>query len=437
MEKIGSPALSLSRQALLCRRTKRPWVDRVNPVAAAHSVSPTCSRPFFTSSYRRSSNATASASSDVPSDPQATQQARLIPTSASYFTGNPALEDNLLALRSLVRKYQTSPVLKAGEAPRVAWQTLGEFQSSIGEQVKSTKYRRILHMLNRLNHIHPSLMPAEVSGSLEHFKRSFNPFTIERKEQALDEDGRAVGVGRRKSSSARVWLVEGEGEVLVNGKTLTGAFPRIHDRESAVWPLIATKRADRYNVWALVKGGGLTGQAEAITLGVAKALLVHEPLLKPALRRANLGSVDSCIGTTAETCSDRTMGKLQNSDCNCGGGRKWLTCDTLMIVRRAAADTGNLPWRQDAKDFRSCITGYRNDHANGHIPDIDPNNRTDQTNGRVSKRRPDRPCSGSTAALGEPKLANAISSEAQERLFPGVVPRGRLSRHGSTQGKAE
>lgn len=72
---------------------------------------------------------------------------------------------------------------------------------------------------------------------------------------------------------------------MVNGKGLHAAFGRIHDRESAVWALKATQRIDRYNVWALVEGGGTTGQAEALTLGVAKALMVHEPLLKPALRR--------------------------------------------------------------------------------------------------------------------------------------------------------
>jgi hypothetical protein len=49
--------------------------------------------------------------------------------------------------------------------------------------------------------------------------------------------------------------------------------------------LKATHRLDKYNIFALVKGGGLTGQAEALTLAVAKALLVHEPALKPALRR--------------------------------------------------------------------------------------------------------------------------------------------------------
>jgi len=49
--------------------------------------------------------------------------------------------------------------------------------------------------------------------------------------------------------------------------------------------LKATDRIDKYNVWALVTGGGTTGQAEALTLAVGKALLAHEPALKPALRR--------------------------------------------------------------------------------------------------------------------------------------------------------
>ncbi|KAH9828232.1 37S ribosomal protein S9, mitochondrial, partial [Teratosphaeria destructans] len=99
-------------------------------------------------------------------------------------------------------------------------------------------------------------------------------------------------VGRRKSSRAIVALVEGEGEALVNERSLSDYFGRVHDRESAVWALKATGRLDKYNVWALVKGGGTTGQAEAITLAVAKALLAHEPDLKPALRRAGVVTRD-------------------------------------------------------------------------------------------------------------------------------------------------
>ena len=63
---------------------------------------------------------------------------------------------------------------------------------------------------------------------------------------------------------------------------------------------------DKYNVWALVKGGGTTGQAEAVTLGAAKALMVFEPALKPALRRGKSISLSVgwlWIGANLDTCS--------------------------------------------------------------------------------------------------------------------------------------
>jgi len=141
-------------------------------------------------------------------------------------------------------------------------------------------------VLKRMNMIHPALMPEEVKEAIARYKRNIDPFAVRRRPQIVDEYGRSFGNGRRKASTARVWLVEGEGEVLVNGRNINEAFPRIHDRESAIWALKATGRVDKYNVWALVQGGGLTGQAESITLGLAKALLVHEPALKPVLRRA-------------------------------------------------------------------------------------------------------------------------------------------------------
>jgi len=155
----------------------------------------------------------------------------------------------------------------------------------VGELVRASKYHKILDILRRLNQIHPSLMPESLREAMEPYKRDVNPYGIIPRPGTIDSDGRAYGVGRRKSSSARVYLVQGEGEVLVNGKSINSAFGRIHDRESALWALKATGRADKYNVWALVSGGGSTGQAEAITLGLARALMVHEPMLKPALRR--------------------------------------------------------------------------------------------------------------------------------------------------------
>ena len=128
-------------------------------------------------------------------------------------------------------------------------------------------------------------MPLELKQAMQYYKRDVDPFAVKKRPAVIDQDGKAYGVGRRKSSSAKVYLVQGDGRVLVNGKSLNVAFGRIHDRESALWALKSTGRLDKYNVWALVRGGGTTGQAEAITLGAAKALMVFEPALKPALRR--------------------------------------------------------------------------------------------------------------------------------------------------------
>ncbi|KAG9941255.1 hypothetical protein KCU85_g9630, partial [Aureobasidium melanogenum] len=217
---------------------------------------------------------------------------RIVPASPSYFTGKPDFTDDLLNLENLLRKYQTLPVLPTGHAPRVAWKTLAQYKVNSNEPVKAARYTKILQVLQRLNYIHPNLMPEEVVTALRRYMRDVQPFHNQPKPGVVDEYGRARGVGRRKSSNAVAYLVEGEGEVLINGKPLTQAFGRLHDRESALWALKVTERMDKYNVWCVARGGGTTGQADAIALAVSKALMVHEPLLKPALRRAGVVTRD-------------------------------------------------------------------------------------------------------------------------------------------------
>ncbi|GAB7361872.1 hypothetical protein MBLNU230_g1911t1 [Neophaeotheca triangularis] len=211
---------------------------------------------------------------------------RIVPASPSYFTATPTYTDDLLHLSSLLRRHQLLPLLPTGQAPRVAWKTYQQYKAEVGEPVKAARYNRLLELLKRLNYIHPSLIPQEVTQTLRRYKRDVQPSLNIPKPIVVDEYGRARAMGRRKASSAIVYLVEGEGECIVNGRSLSEYFGRLHDRESAVWALKATQRLDKYNVWAVAQGGGLTGQADAITLGVAKALLAHEPALKPALRRA-------------------------------------------------------------------------------------------------------------------------------------------------------
>ena len=217
--------------------------------------------------------------------------ARAVPVSPSYFTRTPRFYDQYLALEKLLEEHEELPVIPATAVERVAWKTLEDIRQELGEQVKASEFARCLTLVKRLNSIHPELKPQEVKDVLDAFKRNVQPYTNVAKPIPIDQYGRACGVGRRKASSAQAFVVEGTGEVLVNGKTLADYFGRVHDRESAVWALRATNRIDKYNVWVKVEGGGTTGQAEAITLAIAKALLAHEPALKPALRRGKLRTI--------------------------------------------------------------------------------------------------------------------------------------------------
>lgn len=210
---------------------------------------------------------------------------RLTPASPSYYTANPEYCDNVIALEDLLRKHETLPTVPGDQAPQVKWKTLAEYREMIGGYVKPSRYNKVGRILNRLNRIEPTLLPQETKDALEPYKHVANLHLNTPRPKSVDGFGRAYGVGRRKTSVARVYIVEGNGEVIINDKPIVEVFPRFHDRESALWPLLSTSRMDKYNVWAVLEGGGKTGQAEALTLAIARALMVHEPALKPALRR--------------------------------------------------------------------------------------------------------------------------------------------------------
>ncbi|KAI9934097.1 hypothetical protein ASPWEDRAFT_36107 [Aspergillus wentii DTO 134E9] len=235
----------------------------------------------------------ARAAPEIDFDNFQTNPARVIPASPSYFSGSPKFIDHLLNLERILAKYASLPIVAPADAPRMAWFKLTQFRDFVGEPVPTKKYRNLVKLLQRLNRIEPALLPGEVRKTLGSFLRPGNPYGNQPEPPTVDEQGRARGRGKRKTSSSVVHLVEGEGEVMVNGKTLSEFFPRLHDRESATWALRCTSRLDKYNAWVSVQGGGVTGQAEATTLAMARALLVHEPALKPILRQAGVITVDA------------------------------------------------------------------------------------------------------------------------------------------------
>ncbi len=95
------------------------------------------------------------------------------------------------------------------------------------------------------------------------------------------------GIGRRKESSARVRLMAGTGTFTVNGKEIMEYFPRSGDVPDIIKAFqIASQSEDNYDVTVLVNGGGVSGQRDAVKLGLARALLKMDEDLRPALRQS-------------------------------------------------------------------------------------------------------------------------------------------------------
>lgn len=101
------------------------------------------------------------------------------------------------------------------------------------------------------------------------------------------------GIGRRKTSSARVRIITGTGQYIINDKQAEAYFPRLRDMKKIVAPLLAAEMEDRFDISVKVKGGGITGQAGAVCHGLARALVKMDPELRPVMRAGGLLTRDS------------------------------------------------------------------------------------------------------------------------------------------------
>lgn len=103
------------------------------------------------------------------------------------------------------------------------------------------------------------------------------------------------GLGRRKSSVARVKLVHGKGKILVNNKNPEDYFPNALVIQDMQLPLVSTNNLKNFDVFVKVNGGGFTGQAGAIRLGIARALLAYDIELKKQLKIQKLLTRDARV----------------------------------------------------------------------------------------------------------------------------------------------
>jgi small subunit ribosomal protein S9 len=102
-----------------------------------------------------------------------------------------------------------------------------------------------------------------------------------------------LGTGRRKTAVARVRLATGTGKIVINGRAFQNYFPTETMRGVAVQPLTVTGNTDKFDAQITVSGGGLNGQADAVRLGIARALLTVDANLRSSLRAEGLLTRDS------------------------------------------------------------------------------------------------------------------------------------------------
>ncbi|CDU25827.1 related to MRPS9-mitochondrial ribosomal protein, small subunit [Sporisorium scitamineum] len=274
----------------------------------------------YASTSAHSSSSTSYQQSRIPRlPPVAPLPSRVKPTSPAYYTGRPAYIDTLLSLEELTRQTKrlleqahllppnSAAPLLSGPARKNLWVSSDDLQTLLGTNLKAAQYRQILSRLTLLARYAtlvgqfeatPELHGSQGAELVERYHTTLERFMNENaktqnlladkdsdralweaSEKKIDGKGRAYAMGRRKESSAQVWILRAKpntvGQVLINNTPLSDYFTRTAEREAVTWPLKLTSNLGSYNVFALTRGGGKSGQAGAIAHALANAIVAE------------------------------------------------------------------------------------------------------------------------------------------------------------------
>ena len=271
---------------------------------------------------------------------------KLKPQSPSFYTARAGYYDQVIQIQtaiSHVRKALTTlqllplpPFARKSLPPlHPVWKPQDEMATDFHSTMTTARYRRVTALLNELNDYNRIAHAAnctdlangigEIVTMFESGKKETYVAQAKRKKVVLDSHGRSYTVGKRKTSSARVWMIPvnfpqsttpasdsiermfgipdsarkntpvvSTTAILVNNIPLVEYFPVPADRERITRPFKVAGVLGAYNVFALVRGGGTTGQSGALAHGISKALVAHEPKLDLILRRGMLISFSFC-----------------------------------------------------------------------------------------------------------------------------------------------
>ncbi|WVR09482.1 hypothetical protein IAU60_006550 [Kwoniella sp. DSM 27419] len=256
--------------------------------------------------------------------PPARRPAR--PSSPQFFTGRPTFHESLSALSGTIASTQkalrTAHVYPLPTAlphippPRAAWVSSDELSALFDVKLRTNTLRQVMELLTELHHLrhisdmagYPDLV-SKIDTALEHYEKeekASEKLKGQKSSGQVDEFGRAYAMGRKKTSSSRVWMIpsrsarsilepvptQGDGvaiqpssssssaaplptsEILINHVPLATYFPRPSDRETILRPLRISGFLGAFNIFAFARGGGVSGQAGAVALGVARALSI-------------------------------------------------------------------------------------------------------------------------------------------------------------------
>ena len=117
--------------------------------------------------------------------------------------------------------------------------------------------------------------------------------TEEKKQEEINKKSLIMATGRRKESVARIFLYKGTGKFTVNKRTLENYFPRESHRISINHPINTAKLDNKLDINATVRGGGVSGQAEAVKHGISRAIIKFDEAMRTTLKKAGFLTRDS------------------------------------------------------------------------------------------------------------------------------------------------
>ncbi|KZP01081.1 ribosomal protein S5 domain 2-like protein, partial [Calocera viscosa TUFC12733] len=256
------------------------------------------------------------------------------PASPNFFSAREAYYAILYEMEDLLklvnRRLEEAAVLpppkdiaRSIRMARPAWLSVMEFREVLNFRMGVAMRKRLIAVLDELASLTGVAQYAGmvdlyqgVSARIAGFGRLKNETSAGSRQQyaKLDQYGRSYGHGARKTSTARVWMIATDPTlptarpfeppipispppssgplltttILVNSMPLATYFTQVYDREMIIRPLRVTGLLGAFNIFALVQGGGTTGQADAVANGLARAIMGHAPQMKGVLSQAGL-----------------------------------------------------------------------------------------------------------------------------------------------------